>query len=164
MLEPWTVLIASHAVAASVALLLGPFQILRRVKGDPVHVLVGRIWAGLMLYVAAGSFFFGGYGGGIDLFLRALATWTLISVTVSIVQARRGNIAAHRGFMVGTWFGLVGAFIGVVAVHTRRVPSWFEARPLLMSLIAVGIVAVAGAVVGAALARYRADRVKGPAD
>ncbi|HEY4991276.1 MAG TPA: DUF2306 domain-containing protein [Nakamurella sp.] len=162
MLEPWTFVIASHAVAAGLALVIGPFQILRRVKGDKIHVFIGRTWAGLMLWVAAGSFLFGGYGGAIDIFLRVLAVWTLFSVTTAIVLARRGDIRHHRGFMVGTYFGLVGAFIGVVAVHTRRVPSWFAAYPLMMSLIAVGIVAVAGFFLGGVVARYRREPSASP--
>ena len=143
MLPAWTFLIASHAVAASLSLVIGPFQIIRRPKGDPVHRLVGRTWAVLMLYVAAGSFFFGGYDTAIAIFLRVLAAWTLCSVTLGIVMAKRGNIHRHRGFMVGTYVGLVAAFVGVLAVHTRRVPSWFVAHPLTMSLIAVAIIAVA---------------------
>ena len=143
MLPAWTFLIATHAIAAAVSLVLGPFQIIRRPKGDPVHKLVGRCWAVLMLYVAAGSFFFGGYDTAIAIFLRILAAWTLCSVTLGIVMARRGNIRRHRGFMVGTYVGLVAAFVGVLAVHTRRVPSWFVAHPVLMSLITVAIIATA---------------------
>jgi len=160
--EPWTVLIATHAVAASLALVLGPVQILRPVKGDKIHVTIGRAWAGLMLDVAAGSFFFGGYGGAINIFLRALAVWTLFSVSMGIWRARRGDIRHHRGFMIGTYFGLIGASIGVVAVHTRRVPSWFAAYPLMMSLITVAIVAVAGFFVGAVMIRYRTESAPWP--
>ncbi|MTD15071.1 DUF2306 domain-containing protein [Nakamurella sp. YIM 132087] len=143
-MEAWTVPIALHAVAATLALVIGPFQILRRVKGDLIHRIVGRTWAGLMLFVAAGSFLFGGYGSAIDIFLRALAVWTLFSVTFAIWRVRRGDVQNHRGFMIGTYLGLIGALIGVLAVHTRRIPSWFEAYPLMMSLIAVAIVAVGG--------------------
>ena len=158
MLEPWTLLIASHAVAASLALVVGPFQILRRVRGDKIHVFIGRTWAGLMLYVALGSFLFGGYGGPINIFLRLLACWTVFSVTTAIVLARRGDIRHHRGFMIGTYGGLVGAFVGVVAVHTRRVPSWLAAYPLMMSIIAVAIVAVAGFFIGGVMWRFRTER------
>lgn len=157
MLEPWTVPIASHAVAASLALVLGPYQILRPVRGDKIHVFIGRTWAGLMVYVALGSFLFGGYGGPIDIFLRLLAIWTLFSVTMAIYRARRADIRHHRRFMIGTYLGLVGAFIGVVAVHTRRVPSWFAAYPLMMSIIAVAIVAAAGFFVGGVAARHRTE-------
>lgn len=147
MLPAWTWLIALHAIAASLAMVLGAFQILRPVKGDPPHRAIGRIWVGLMLFVALGSWLFGGYDSPIDIFLRVLAVWTTFSVTMAVVHARRGQIDRHRGYMVGTYFGLLGAFVGVLAVHTRRVPAWFAAQPLMMSLIAVAIIAVGGFVV-----------------
>lgn len=155
MPAPWTVLIASHAIAATVALLLGPVQILRPTKGDRVHIALGRIWAACMLFVAAGSFFFGGFSTPLDIFLRALAVYTLFSVTSGVCKARKGDIAAHRGFMVGTYFGLVAAFVGVVAFRSRLVPSWFVAYPLMMSLVAVAIIAVTGFIVGGVLLTQR---------
>lgn len=158
MLQPWTFVIASHAVAASLALVLGPVQLLRRVKGDPLHVVVGRVWAVLMLYVAASSFLFGDWTSALDIFLRALAVWTLISVVMAVVRVRQGNVTSHRGFMTGTYFGLVGAFVGVVAVRSRLVPSWFVAHPWPMSLAAVAVVAVAGFVVAGAAYGTRGSR------
>lgn len=155
MLPAWTWLIALHAVAASLALVLGAFQILRPTKGDPPHKAIGRIWVGLMLYVALGSWLFGGYDSPVDIFLRVLAVWTTFSVIMAVVQARRGRIDRHRGFMVGTYLGLIGAFIGVLAVHTRRVPAWFAAEPLTMSLIAVAIAAVGGFVIAGILVGTR---------
>lgn len=149
MLPAWTWLIALHAIAASLALVLGAFQLLRTAKGDPPHRAVGRIWVGLMLYVALGSWLFGGYDSPIDIFLRALAVWTTFSVIMAVVQARRGRIDRHRGFMVGTYLGLIGAFVGVLAVRTRRVPAWFIAEPLMMSLVALAIIAVGGFVIAA---------------
>lgn len=143
MLQPWTFLIATHAIAATLALVFGAFQLVRRVKGDPIHRLTGRIWVGLMLYVSVFSFGFGGYRDGIDVFLRVLAVWTIFSVLFAIYQARKKNIALHRAFMIGTYLGLWGAFIAVLAVHTRRVPSWFSAHPLEMSLVALGILTFA---------------------
>jgi len=91
-LEPWTFLIAGHALAASFCLVIGAFQIIRQVRGDPAHKLIGRTWAGLMLYVAAGSFLFGGYTQAIEIFLRIPAVGTLVSVTAAVIMARRGDI------------------------------------------------------------------------
>ena len=155
MLPAWTWLIALHAVAASLALVLGAFQLLRTTKGDPPHKAIGRIWVGLMLYVALGSWLFGGYDSPIDIFLRALAVWTTFSVIMAVIQARRGRIDKHRGFMVGTYLGLIGAFIGVLAFRTRRVPAWFIAEPLMMSLIAIAIIAVGGFVIAGIMFRTR---------
>ena len=163
MLPAWTWLIALHAIAASLALVLGAFQILRPTKGDAPHKAIGRLWVGLMLFVALGSWLFGGYESAIDIFLRALAVWTTFSVIMAIIQARRGNIDKHRGFMVGTYFGLIGAFVGVLAFRTRRVPAWFIAEPLMMSLIAVAIIAVGGFVVAGIMFRTR-PRTISPTD
>lgn len=137
MLSEWTVLIASHAVSATIALVLGPVQLLRRTRGDRVHRLVGRVWSVMMLYAAAGSFFFGGWTKVSDLLLRSLAVITLVGVTLGIVLAQRGWIRAHRFTMISGYLGLVGAFIGVWAVPDRRVASSFAAHPVLMSVIAV---------------------------
>ena len=150
-------LIAAHAAAAGLCLVLGLFQILRRTRGDTIHRLVGGTWVALMIFVAGGSFFFGGYHQSIAIFLRVLAVWTLLSVSVGVMMARRGNIRRHRGLMVGNYVGLVAAFVGVLAVHTRRVPSWFVAHPLMMSLIAVAVVAVAGFFLAAVVLRFRPE-------
>ena len=52
MLYPWTVLIALHAIAATSAVTVGIFQILRPHRGDPTHRIIGRIWGGTMYFVA----------------------------------------------------------------------------------------------------------------
>lgn len=159
MPEPWTVIMASHAIAASGALLLGGFQVIRPVRGDPVHKALGRIWVTLMLWTSLSSFFFGGWTQALDIFLRALAIWTFISVPLGIRAARRGDISSHRGFMVGNYLGLVGAFIGVVAVRSRMVPSWFVAYPVMMSLIALALCVVCGFVVAGVFATHRTRSV-----
>ncbi|MDR6637156.1 hypothetical protein [Paenarthrobacter nitroguajacolicus] len=46
--------------------------------------------------------------------------WTLLMALHAIAA---GNISAHQRFMTGSYFGLVGAFIGVVAVPDRRLPQ-----------------------------------------
>ena len=145
MLQPWTLIIAAHAITASASVVLGAFNIIRPTKGDRLHKAVGRTWAGLMLFVAAGSFFIGGGSGYVQplgIFLHALAAWTIISITLGIRYARKRNIQAHRGFMIGTYCGLLGAMVGVIVVPTRRVPSYFRAYPLAMTIIALGIVAL----------------------
>lgn len=152
-LAPWTFLIASHAIAASLALIIGAFQILRPKRGDPIHKMTGRVWVVLMLYVSIFSFTFGGYSDGIDIFLRCLAVWTVFCVIFAIWCARKGNIAVHRGFMVGSYLGLIGALVGVLAVRSRRVPSWFAAHPFEMSLVTIAIIAVAAMIIGEIL-RY----------
>ena len=144
MLKPWTLVIASHAIIATAAIVLGTFNAVRMVRGDRIHKTVGRTWAGLMLFVSIGSFFIGGFGDALSIFLHGLAAWTIFSICAGIYFARKGNINTHKGFMLGSYFGLLGAFVGVVTVSSRRVPSYFHAYPLAMTLIAVAIVAAAG--------------------
>jgi len=81
-------IIAAHLFAALLALLLGS-AVLMQPKGTPRHKLLGRIWVALMAAVALSSF------------------W--------IFEIRRGNVRAHRGFMIGTFIGLAAAGIGALA-------------------------------------------------
>ena len=55
-LMTWSLLLATHAFAASVALPLGAWQLFRPTKGDHQHRLIGRTWVVLMLYVSFTSF------------------------------------------------------------------------------------------------------------
>ena len=161
-MSSWTIIIASHAVAASVSLVLGPVQLIRRPKGDPAHRLIGRTWTVCMMFTAATSFFFGGWASGADFFLRALAVLTLVATPLGIVHARAGRIRAHARTMVFGYLGLVGAFIGVWAVPSRRVPSSFAEHPVIMSGIALLIIAVSLVFVTGATVRLRTSESGGP--
>lgn len=125
-----TPLLLSHLVAALLALPLGGYQLFRPTKGDARHVLLGRVWAGLMLWVAITSYWIRDIRDGDFSLLHILSTVTLVTVSLGVVQARRGNIAAHRGAMRGSWLGLCGAFIGAVAVPDRVIPTFVMTRPL----------------------------------
>ncbi|XAS62406.1 hypothetical protein V3C34_13275 [Janibacter terrae] len=86
-----------------------------------------------------------------------LSTVTLVTVTLGVVQARRGNIAAHRGNMRGSWLGLCAAFVGAVAVPDRAIPTFVVTRPieaLVVVVLVVGLT-VGWVRVGAMLARER---------
>ena len=125
-----TPLLLSHLLAALVALPLGGYQLFRPTKGDAQHVLLGRVWAGLMLWVAITSYWIRDIRDGEFSLLHVLSTVTLVTVTLGVVNARRGNITAHKGNMRGSWLGLCGAFIGAVAVPDRVIPTFVMTRPL----------------------------------
>lgn len=161
-MSTWTVLIASHAVAASVSLVLGPVQLIRRPKGDPPHRLIGRAWAVAMMITAATSFFFGGWATGADFFLRALAVLTLVATPLGVLHARAGRIRAHVRTMIAGYLGLIGAFIGVWAVPGRRVPTSFAQHPVITSAIAVIIIAVSLTFVAGAIGRRRTSESDQP--
>ena len=105
---------AIHLSAAIASLLLGGAVLLRR-KGTASHKLLGRIWVGVMAVVAISSFWLLGLGKGSFSVIHLLSLWTLISLTLAIYFIRRGNVSAHKGFMIGTFLGLVGAGLGAMA-------------------------------------------------
>lgn len=140
-----TPLLLSHLVAALVALPLGGYQLFRPTKGDAQHILLGRVWAGLMLWVAITSYWIRDIRDGEFSLLHILSTVTLVTVTLGIVHARRGNITAHKGNMRGSWLGLCGAFIGAVAVPDRVIPTFVLTQPVdavAAALVLLGTTAV----------------------
>lgn len=135
-----TVLIAAHATTALVCLLLGGYQLLRRTKGDRSHRLTGWIWVAGMTFVSTSSFAVRELRDGRLSLLHVLSVVTLVSLVMGVVAVRRRNITRHRASMRGSWFGLVGAFIGAVAVPERRIPTFVVTDPL-------GALTAAGAIV-----------------
>lgn len=105
---------ALHLAAAILSLLLGAGVLTRR-KGTTSHKLMGRIWVGLMVFVAVSSFWILDIGRGSFSLIHLLSVWTLISLALAVWFIRRGNVRAHKGFMVGTFIGLAGAGLGTLA-------------------------------------------------
>ncbi|MFD3444462.1 DUF2306 domain-containing protein [Microbacteriaceae bacterium 4G12] len=161
-MEPWTPLIVFHAFFAALALPLGAFQLLRPRRGDRWHVLVGRVWAVSIVLTSVPSFWIGGYSTFLALFLKFLAVVSIVSVLIGWISARRGDRANHAGFMTGAYLGLVGAFIGVITVPHRRIPSAFRVYPeeALFAVLAVLSIA-AGILVVTRLASRQPQRPGG---
>lgn len=92
------------------ALPLGAWVLSRR-KGTPAHKMAGRIWMALMFITAIDSFWVRSVTGHIGP-IHILSAATIVMVPLSIAQARRGNIAAHKRMAVGLYIGLLvaGAF------------------------------------------------------
>lgn len=139
----WTLLIASHAIAASLAMVVGVLNIVRRRRGDRPHRVIGRAWAGLMYFVAIGSFWIQEPKPGEFSWIHGLSALTIVTLTLALWNARRGNIRGHAANMIGTYCGLLGAFIGVIAVPTRLVPESFQHDWLGMVQIS-GMIVIAG--------------------
>jgi uncharacterized membrane protein len=86
-------------------------------KGTALHKTLGKIYMPLMLITAVitlfmpavvGPRFFGHFG-----FIHAFSLLVLYSVPAAFINARRGNIPAHRGAMLGVYFGgilIAGSF------------------------------------------------------
>ena len=162
-MHPWTPLLLSHVVAALTSVVLGGYQLWRRQRGDARHRLLGRTWAVLLLWTAITSFWIRDINDGAFSWLHVLSVVTLVTVTLGVVNAVRGNVPAHRGNMVGSWLGSVGAMAAALAVPARMIPTYAVAQPVgavsfLLSVLLVTVVLVA---VGGRLADAvdrRADR------
>ncbi len=120
--SPWAPLIVVHAIAASYSLIFGLFQLVRRCKGGPLHRFVGRTWVGCMYIVVLTSFGIYTIDGGFT-WLHGLSIFTFCTVTIALRAAIKGKIQAHKSFMTGSYFGIAGAFIGVIVVPERRIPQ-----------------------------------------
>ena len=112
----YTQLAYLHLATVVPAFAIGAFQLFRR-KGTPSHKLLGKIYMVLMLATAlitlampaeVGTRFLGHFG-----FIHAFSLLALFSVPMAYFAARRGNIKAHRGAMLGLYLGgilIAGAF------------------------------------------------------
>jgi len=108
-------LIALHLAAAVAALALGVAVLVRR-KGTRSHKALGRTWASLMALVAVSSFsIFELRKGAGPSWIHLLSAWTLISLACALYFIRRGNVRAHRNFMIGTFLGLAAAGLFALA-------------------------------------------------
>jgi len=129
-METWNWLIATHAIAAGYVLVLGPVNIFRRAK-DRVHKAVGFTWIGAMYYLCISSFWIRTDGG--FTWLHGLSAFTLLTVTLGLVSAIRGNIQAHRGNMIGSYLGTVIAFVFAILAPGRRIPLLFSEQPATLA-------------------------------
>jgi uncharacterized membrane protein len=139
MSHSWTLLIALHAAGATLAVALGGFQLLRRRRGDLLHRRIGRLWMADMYWVAFSSFGIRQLDPGHFTWIHALSAWTIVSLSLAVWTARRGNIRAHRAWATGSYLGLLGAGIAAVAIPSRLVPQTAMHAPwaLLGGLLAV---------------------------
>jgi uncharacterized membrane protein len=93
-----------HAIMAMIAIILGGIQLSMK-KGGAIHKLLGRIWVGLMMFVAITSFFiheinlWGAYSP-----IHLLSLWTIFILGVGVYYARVGNIKRHKQVMIATYF------------------------------------------------------------
>jgi uncharacterized membrane protein len=102
---------AIHLAAVVPAVGIGVWQLAAR-KGTRPHKLLGWIWV-LAMAVAAISSFWISKAGGFSV-IHLLSVFVLFNLASSIWYIRRGNVRAHKKFMVGTLIGLAGAGIGAL--------------------------------------------------
>lgn len=99
-----------HAFAAMAAFIIGLAQFALP-KGTPLHKQIGWLWVGLMVFVAASSFFIhqirmlGPWSP-----LHLLSLYTLGSLAYAIYAIRHGNTRGHKIAMISVFFfGLIVA-------------------------------------------------------
>ena len=144
-----TPLIATHAFAALTSLLLGGWQLFLSRKGSQVHRTVGRVWVVLMLYVSISSFWITEIRDGRFSLLHVLSVLTIVTVSLGVYDARRGNIRSHLGNMIGSWIGLTFAFVFAVALPVRHIPHFVIAQPAQAVWAGLSVVATTAAIIGA---------------
>ncbi|HJQ44538.1 MAG TPA: DUF2306 domain-containing protein [Jatrophihabitantaceae bacterium] len=155
-------LIAAHASGASIALLLGAYNLLHRPKGDLTHRRVGRIWVVAMYWTVVSSFWIKELHPGHFSWIHGLSVFTFCTLTIGLWAARTGRIKQHRDFMTGSYFGLVGAFLGAVTVPVRAIPQLAVHYPELLAVATAGCATVAAAVIR--LCRSGPAEVASPAE
>ena len=93
-----------HAIMAMIAIILGGIQLSMK-KGGAIHKLLGRIWVGIMMFVAISSFFIHEIKLWEDYSpIHLLSLWTIFILGVGIYYARVGNIKRHKQVMIATYF------------------------------------------------------------
>jgi uncharacterized membrane protein len=106
---------AIHLAAVVPAVVIGVAQLLMK-KGTRLHKAIGWIWVLTMLAAVISSFWIMEIRKGAGLsFIHLLSAWVLFTLSAAIWHIRRGNVRAHKGYMVGTMLGLAGAGLGALA-------------------------------------------------
>jgi hypothetical protein len=103
-----------------------------------------------MYWVAFSSFGIKEMNPGHFTWIHGLSVWTIFSVSMAIWAARRHDIRQHRGWVVGTYFGLLGAGAAAVAFPSRKVPQTAIHDPLALLIVVVGVTALAWLLITAA--------------
>ena len=94
-----------HAFAATAALILGAAVLFLR-KGTALHKALGRVWAALMMIVAALSLWITGLNPGHFSPIHILSIVTLTTIPYAIWRRRKGDIRGHAITMVANYGGL----------------------------------------------------------
>jgi len=99
------IVVQVHAFAAMAAFVLGIVQF-SAPKGTLPHRSLCYIWVGLMLSVAASSFWIQGMRQwhGFSA-IHLLSIWVLVLLPLAVLAARRHRVSAHSKTMIGLFAG-----------------------------------------------------------
>jgi uncharacterized membrane protein len=120
-------------------MLFGAVNLLRKRKGDKPHKLIGYVWVVAMYLACISSFWIRQINDGGFSWIHGLSIFTTFTLSLGLYSAIKGNIEAHKGHMTGSYFGLLGAFLGVVVFPTRLIPQLALHDPLRLVLVMVAI-------------------------
>ncbi len=98
-----SLLISMHVVGGGIALLISPFQFMIYRKNRTLHRYLGRIYFLAVIVASIGGYYMAWHAfGGIvsTLGLATLCTLWWSFTLVAVVNAREGNISAHRRWMI----------------------------------------------------------------
>ncbi len=93
-----------HFFTVVPAFFIGTLQ-LALPKGTSVHRYTGYTYMALMMLTATAAIFIPSFMGGHFGFIHLFVILTYWSVPYALYHARKGNIAAHRGAMIGLYIG-----------------------------------------------------------
>lgn len=150
-----------HVVAATIAILLAPINLLRR-RRDRLHRTLGYVWVTAMATCALSSFWISGIRMlGPFSPIHLLSLLTFYALWTGLRFARRGQIEAHRASFRGlTFYGLAGA--GGFAFLPGRLMNevFFQETPALgyLVLALVGVAAVLHISFGGVRRKLRTQR------
>lgn len=113
MLRELTLASAIHLAAVLPALVIGVAQMLQP-KGTRPHRILGWAWVVAMAVAAISSFWIFGINNSGFSAIHLLSVLVLFNLACAIWFIRRGNVRAHKKFMVGTLIGLAGAGVGAL--------------------------------------------------
>jgi len=105
-----------------------------------------------MYWTVLSSFFIRQLDPGHFSWIHGLSAFTFLTLTLGTWAALRGRIGLHRPFMLGSYLGLIGAFLGAVVVPQRDIPQLLVHRPLILAAatcaVAVSTVTVVAVCTG----------------
>ena len=112
-----------HLATVFPCFFIGAWLLLRR-KGTTVHRRLGRAYAVLILLTAAITLLMPANLGPRLLnhfgFIHLFSVLVIVCVPAALYSIRRGNVAAHRGHMVGVYLGGI-LIAGTLAFMPGRV-------------------------------------------
>lgn len=122
-MDDMNIFLKLHLVTIIPVLVLGPFILFRK-RGDRLHILLGRLWAGLMTVSCLLTF--GIQYNGKFSWLHGLAVFTLYSVGKAILAIKRKDIPSHQRAMVGSYIGVLIAFAWAASDSDRLINQWIR--------------------------------------